>query len=181
MSLEWYKSITKKLKIHQSIKIHFPGGIINPQNDHKPADIDQVTHMHRKIMDGLSQFSRRTISIQCFPLYSILLALGNPTVHYMSLDIEGAEINVLRTIPFDKVDIKILDIEANHLGEVFEGNRTDLAELLTKSGYYHFRDVKIDQIWVKNGFPVNEKAKLLDPKNMTDDLPLVDRFKTNFL
>ena len=54
---------------------------------------------------------------QCFPVYTILLALGNPTVHYFSLDIDGPELQVLRTIPLDKVDIKIFDIEINHLGE----------------------------------------------------------------
>lgn len=32
--------------------------------------------------------------MQCFPLYSMLLAVGNPTVDYMSLDIEGAEYGV---------------------------------------------------------------------------------------
>ena len=37
------------------------------------------------------------------PLYTILLAMGNPTVHYFSLDIEGAEFPVLQTIPWDKV------------------------------------------------------------------------------
>ena len=37
------------------------------------------------------------------PLYTILLAMGNPTVHYFSLDIEGAEFPVLKTIPWDKV------------------------------------------------------------------------------
>ena len=42
------------------------------------------------------------------PLYSILLALGNPTVHYFSLDLEGAEFAVLKTIPWDKVDIQVL-------------------------------------------------------------------------
>jgi len=30
----------------------------------------------------------------CIPLYTLLLALGNPTVHYFSLDIEGAELKV---------------------------------------------------------------------------------------
>ena len=44
-------------------------------------------------------------------MYTILLALGNPTVHYFSLDIDGPELQVLRTIPLDKVDIKIFDIE----------------------------------------------------------------------
>ena len=29
------------------------------------------------------KYTRRTIKAQCFPLYSILKALGNPTVHYL--------------------------------------------------------------------------------------------------
>ena len=43
----------------------------------------------------------------CFPFYSILLAMGNPTVDYFSLDVEGAELQILQTIPWDKVDIKV--------------------------------------------------------------------------
>ena len=31
---------------------------------------------------------------QCFPLASLLLAMGNPTVNYFSLDLEGAELEV---------------------------------------------------------------------------------------
>jgi hypothetical protein len=46
------------------------------------------------------------VRVQCFPLYSILLALGNPTVDIFSLDIEGAELKVLETIPWSKVKIK---------------------------------------------------------------------------
>jgi len=50
----------------------------------------------------------------CLPFYSILLAMGNPTVDYFSLDVEGAELPILKTIPWDKVDIKVLSIEVNH-------------------------------------------------------------------
>ena len=32
--------------------------------------------------------------LQCFPLFSLLLAVGNPTINYFSLDIEGAEFKV---------------------------------------------------------------------------------------
>ena len=47
----------------------------------------------------------------CLSFYSVLLAVGNPVVDYFSLDIEGAELPVLKTIPWDKVDIKVLSIE----------------------------------------------------------------------
>merc|ERR1719245_2144987 len=100
---------------------------------------------------------RRRVRIQCFPVYTVLLALGNPTVHYFSLDIEGAELQVLRTIPFDKVDIKILDIEMNHVGQIFEGSATDLRRHLEKSGYEAFMRVGIDEIFVKRGFEFNRE------------------------
>ena len=45
----------------------------------------------------------------CLPLYSILLSLGNPTVDYFSLDVEGAEMGILESIPWDKVDIRVSD------------------------------------------------------------------------
>ena len=39
----------------------------------------------------------------CYPLYSLLLATHQTRVDFLSLDIEGAELAVLRTVPWDKV------------------------------------------------------------------------------
>ena len=47
----------------------------------------------------------------CFPLYSVLLAMGRTTIDYLSLNMEGQELNILKTIPFDKVNIKIISLE----------------------------------------------------------------------
>ncbi len=55
------------------------------------------------------------ISVQCFPLYSVLLALNRTTVDFFSLDVEGFELDVLRTIPWDKVDIKV---NINNLNQI---------------------------------------------------------------
>ena len=35
------------------------------------------------------------MQLQCLPMASLLLALGNPIVNYLSLDLEGAELEVL--------------------------------------------------------------------------------------
>ena len=45
--------------------------------------------------------------MQCVPFYSVIKALGKPTIDFMSLDIEGTELQVLKTIPFDQVDIRV--------------------------------------------------------------------------
>ena len=41
--------------------------------------------------------------MKCYPFFSILLALGNPTIDIFSLDVEGSELPILRAIPFEKV------------------------------------------------------------------------------
>jgi len=50
--------------------------------------------------------AKETNTVHCMPLLSILLAL-NQTIDYFSLDIEGHELDVLRTVPFDKIDVKV--------------------------------------------------------------------------
>ena len=67
-----------------------------------------------------------TVQMQCLPLYSLLLALGNPTVDFLSLDIEGAEYQVLKTIPWESVDIRAISVETKFAWEVMEGDREDI-------------------------------------------------------
>ena len=81
-----------------------------------------------------------------------MLALGNPTVDLFSLDIEGAEIPVLKTIPWNKIDIKVVIIEVNHLGKIFEDTNDDLDQLMRDNGYKFFSEIHINHIYVKNDF-----------------------------
>ncbi|XP_047739983.1 protein Star-like isoform X2 [Hyalella azteca] len=55
--------------------------------------------------------------VQCFPFYSFLLAANITTVDYFSLDVEGQEFNVLKTIPWHRVDIKVISVEHKHVKE----------------------------------------------------------------
>ena len=49
------------------------------------------------------------VTIQCFPFYSVLLAVGQTRIDFFSLDVEGHELEILKTIPWHKVDIKVRD------------------------------------------------------------------------
>jgi hypothetical protein len=65
---------------------------------------------------------------QCFPLGALLLALNTTTVTYLSLDIEGAELQVrrlafpswpsqvLETLPWHVIDIEVISVEIIWLG-----------------------------------------------------------------
>lgn len=47
------------------------------------------------------------VTVQCFPFYSVLLAYGRKSVDFFSLDVEGHELKILKTIPWHKVDITV--------------------------------------------------------------------------
>jgi len=79
-------------------------------------------------------FKENSVTALCLPLFSLLLSVGNPAIHYFSLDIEGAELLVLKTIPWDKVDIWLLGVETNHGGEVFPWSRMDVLDYMRRLG-----------------------------------------------
>ena len=67
-------------------------------------------------IDEFVEWERAKVSIRgarhitkslCLPFFTILNALGNPVVDYFSLDIEGAELPVLHSIPWQKVKIRV--------------------------------------------------------------------------
>ena len=102
----------------------------------KPDEITWIKQQEEKL--GFSNSK-----VLCFPFYSILLAMGNPTVDYFSLDVEGAELPILKTIPWDKVDIQILSIEVNH----GDGNKIDA--FIKSKGYKKVHQLAYDNIYEK--------------------------------
>lgn len=124
----------------------FNGGIINsldPERS-KPGDIGQ--NPNRPIPKVIN---KRTLKIQCFPLQAVLKAIGNPKIHYMSLDIEGAEFQVLQTLDWKNLDLKLLGVETVHAGEVFDGDANDIHDLMIDIGYIEHSLVGHDTFYLK--------------------------------
>ena len=67
---------------------------------------------------------------------------------------------VLRTIPWDKLDISVILIEVTQAGRLFEGSKDDVRKFLEKRGFRLFKDVGFDQIYVKK-----DKKKIKNKKN----------------
>ena len=90
----------------------------------------------------------------------------------MSLDIEGAEFAVLRTVPWSKVDIRVMSVETHLLGRIFPGDRQELIGFLDSVGYRHItwghrgtnrvREAlgTIDDLFVKKGIHVKSNDEL---------------------
>ena len=70
-----------------------------------------------------------------------------------SLDVEGSEFQILKTIPFHEVDIKVIDLEVKNVGKIFPGTFDDISTYLNANGYdLHFKISDLDAIFVKRGF-----------------------------
>ena len=98
--------------------------------------------------DSCSLSTRELTKFQCFPLFPVLLALDNPTVTLLSLDIEGAEFEVFRSLPWDKVDIEVIVTELVHAGELFPGSRLEVIEFLESKNYQYIGNL-YDDIFVR--------------------------------
>jgi len=84
------------------------GSIIVPG---KPRSGDNIPSNQRKIIKESIAQIRQTLRMQCFPLYSMLKAAGMTKLDYISLDLEGIELEVLKSLPWEKVDINIISLE----------------------------------------------------------------------
>ena len=97
------------------------------------------------------------IQIQSFPLYSVLKAIGVDTVDYFSLDIEGPELEVLKTIPWDKIRINVITLEyrarpgTKNASNVSKMRMDMFMEYFNSLGIYDFyaRITKLDLVFVR--------------------------------
>ncbi|XP_018010984.1 protein Star-like isoform X2 [Hyalella azteca] len=86
----------------------------------------------------------KSVRVPCYPFYSILAALGNPVVDYMSLDVEGVELKVLKSIPWDDVKIRVITIEIFLLPEGPEALRVFMEE----KGFKFIKQLDQDYLFI---------------------------------
>uniref|UniRef100_A0A182PPJ3 Methyltransferase FkbM domain-containing protein n=1 Tax=Anopheles epiroticus TaxID=199890 RepID=A0A182PPJ3_9DIPT len=55
--------------------------------------------------------------VKCFPVYTLMLAVNRTSIDLLSLGCHGQELQILQTIPFDRVHIKIISIHLVHYYE----------------------------------------------------------------
>ena len=112
--------------------------------------------------------------VQCYPLYSYLKALDVYTIDFLSLDTQGGEFEVLKNIPWDKVNIYIIAVE--HTSDIRILDKS-LISFMNQLGYillsisqepdYVF--VKENSQYLKN-FPFETVQSKLKRLNLFDNL-----------
>ena len=117
-------------------------------------DLSRLNQETYSLGKGKAERIKEVRVIQCLPIYSILLASRRTNIDFFSLDIEGAELDVLKTIPWPKVDIKVILVEYAHIKE----GKKALIDYMTSNGYTSLPNKGSwwqDIVFVKNGFKYN--------------------------
>lgn len=86
------------------------------------------------------------IYVPCFSLNTILKAIGVKKVDYFSLDVEGGELDVLKMMKFDTMDVTTFTIEYN----TNKAKSAEIIEYLAKFGYKLAGDDGQDVFMIKN-------------------------------
>lgn len=68
----------------------------------------------------------------CTTIYDVLRREGIKTVDYLSLDVEGHELEVLKGIDFESVTINVMTVELNG------GERSGISKFLKSKGFYQY-------------------------------------------
>jgi hypothetical protein len=105
------------------------------------------------IEDHLGQENRRGAEVVEFTtttLADMLARAGAPPfIHYLSIDTEGSEFEILRALPFDTYRIGAITVEHNHE----EPKRTRIRELLEAHGYRRVREQLVEDWYLLEDLP----------------------------
>ena len=85
------------------------------------------------------------VTVPATRLDTLLRAHGLKQIDYCSIDVEGAERAVLRSIDFDEFDIAALTIENNRRGPESKSYQ----DIMGRAGYQQVAVLGMDEIWVK--------------------------------
>jgi Methyltransferase FkbM domain len=95
--------------------------------------------------DKMQKYNAPIVEFTTVTLGDILERAKAPRfIHYVSMDIEGGEINALKGFPFDKYQIGALTVEHNYL----EPKRSEIKALMESHGYKHVHTSDRDDFYV---------------------------------
>jgi FkbM family methyltransferase len=101
------------------------------------------SHMHR-IENEVKTYGGtiNTIKVPVKTLQSILDEHNIQKIDFCSIDTEGSEFNIIKSIDFDKTEIKVFIIENNYRENTIE-------KYLVEKGYYLYKKIEWDDVFVK--------------------------------
>jgi len=145
-------------------------------------------HVREKSLkeDFATQYAKqRTIVVDTTSIMNLLNENQMHVIDYMSIDVEGYELDILKGIDYDKVKVRFLTVEHGN----DEGYRKEIHDFLVSKGYERHRENKWDDEYMivskgrkVNSFDIFDTLLTRKCKNPTDIFQMIEKeyFIQNF-
>jgi FkbM family methyltransferase len=119
-------------------------GIWEYYNPEHIQRIEREINMYSSYSEGHEYYSKKElIKINAYKLQTLIEKYNLTEIDLLSIDVEGAEIQVLESIDFEKTKINCILLENNY-------GISKETELLTQKGYRVLGNIQWDVVFVKN-------------------------------
>jgi len=96
--------------------------------------------MHSAQLSAIGNLKKPQVKVNCLPLNAIMTALNVSHVDYLSLDVEGPEVEILRTVDWKQLRIDVITAEYRIYGAYSESESLkklkDLRQFFRETGIY---------------------------------------------
>lgn len=128
--IEAQPSNVKSLYENRPCAVIIPEGVCSATADGSPSSIRMSTHAGTAfdLSTRNNSDNEKGVDVPCRPLSAMLEEYNATRINFFSLDVEGAELKVLETFDFDKVQIDVLMVEADFIhaqGGIIGGQTID--------------------------------------------------------
>ena len=104
------------------------------------SGISKHIDTHKRDVDS----DKTQIEVNTITLNTLLERYNAPSfIHYMSLDTEGSELEILKSVDLQKYTFGLIDVEHNYI----EPRRSQIRDLLTSNGYEYIRENNFDDCY----------------------------------
>lgn len=89
---------------------------------------------------------KEVVFVKCFKLKELLQKYNVKHIDFLSVDVEGAEEAVIKSIDFDEVNIEVIVIENNY-------KKNNVKMFLESKGFVFIKRLGVDDLFLKNNDP----------------------------
>jgi FkbM family methyltransferase len=159
ITIEANPTLTKLFKVHRPKDVHLNIGISDKEDelDFYVMKDNTLSTFSKDEADEMILAGKELREIKKVKLTTITKVLNDhfngQFPDFLSIDVEGMDFQILRSIDFEKSFPKVICVEAAEYSPIGAGlRRTDLIDFLISKGYYEYASTNLNAIMVKNEF-----------------------------
>ena len=131
----WNENTTKTFRLIEGYSEMLSGLVDTYPQDHINRIESETKQSNQTVTD---------IDVKCYSILELLLQNNLTEIDFLSIDVEGSELEILKSIDYDKIKIKVILAENNY-------SDSNLRSFLVSKGYHFANRIAIDDVFILSG------------------------------